>query len=88
MNRRMRLAELLPEIAGIPAGLDITGLVQDSRAIESGNAFVAIAGFGAHGLKFVPQAKQAGAAAILFEPPMPAALVEAIDALPAAGGAR
>ena len=72
MSRRMRLADLLPDIAGIPADLDITGLVQDSRAIAPGNAFVAIAGFGAHGLKFVAQAKQAGAAAILFEPPMPA----------------
>jgi UDP-N-acetylmuramoyl-L-alanyl-D-glutamate--2,6-diaminopimelate ligase len=72
MSRRMRLSELLPDIAGIPADLAITGLVQDSRAIEPGNAFVAIAGFGAHGLKFVDQAKQAGAAAILFEPPMPA----------------
>lgn len=80
MKRRMRLAELLPEIAGIPAGLDITGLVQDSRAIESGNAFVAIAGFGAHGLKFVAQAQQAGAAAILFEPPMPAEFEIAADA--------
>ena len=72
MSRCMRLAELLPDIAGIPTNLDITGLVQDSRAIESGHAFVAIAGFGAHGLKFVAQARQAGAAAILFEPPMPA----------------
>ncbi len=80
MNRRMRLAELLPEIAGIPAGLDITGLVQDSRAIESGNAFVAIAGFGAHGLKFVAEAKRAGAAAILFEPPLPTEFEIAADA--------
>lgn len=80
MNRRMRLAELLPDIAGIPAGLDITGLVQDSRAIESGNAFVAIAGFGTHGLKFAAQAQQTGAAAILFEPPMPAEFEIAADA--------
>ena len=80
MNRRVRLAELLPDVAGIPADLDITGLVQDSRAIEAGNAFVAIAGFGAHGLKFVVQAKQAGAAAILFEPPMPTEFDAAADA--------
>lgn len=80
MNRRMRLAELLPDVADMPADLDITGLVQDSRAIEAGNAFVAIAGFGAHGLKFVAQAKQAGATAILFEPPMPAEFDAAADA--------
>jgi UDP-N-acetylmuramoyl-L-alanyl-D-glutamate--2,6-diaminopimelate ligase len=75
----MRLAELLPDVADIPADLEITGLVQDSRAIESGNAFVAIAGFGAHGLTFVAQARQAGAAAILFEPPMPAGFDVASD---------
>ena len=30
-----------------------------------------VAGFGAHGLNFVAQARQAGAAAILFQPPAP-----------------
>ncbi len=76
MSRRMRLAELLRnvagmEVAGIDAALEIGGLVQDSRAIRAGDAFVAIAGFGAHGLNFVAQAKAAGAVAVLFEPPMP-----------------
>lgn len=71
MNRRMRLAELLPDIVGIPASLEIGGLVQDSRAVVPGDAFVAISGFGAHGLGFVAQAKAAGAVAILFEPPLP-----------------
>lgn len=71
MSRRMRLAELLPDVAGIPHALDIGGIVQDSRAIRPGDAFVAIAGFGAHGLDFIAQAKAAGAVATLFEPPMP-----------------
>jgi UDP-N-acetylmuramoyl-L-alanyl-D-glutamate--2,6-diaminopimelate ligase len=71
MSRRMRLAELLPDIAGIPHALDIGGIVQDSRAIQPGDAFVAIAGFGAHGLNFIAQAKAAGAVATLFEPPIP-----------------
>lgn len=71
MSRRMRLAELLPDVAGIPHALDIGGIVQDSRAIRPGDAFVAIAGFGAHGLNFIAQAKAAGAVATLFEPPMP-----------------
>ncbi len=71
MSRRMSLAELLPDVAGVPHALDIGGIVQDSRAIEPGDAFVAIAGFGAHGLNFVEQAKAAGAVATLFEPPMP-----------------
>ncbi|MFC3551547.1 UDP-N-acetylmuramoyl-L-alanyl-D-glutamate--2,6-diaminopimelate ligase [Lysobacter cavernae] len=71
MSRLMQLAELLPDVAGIPPELTITGLVLDSRAVRPGNAFVAIAGFGAHGLKFVDQAQAAGAVAILFEPPAP-----------------
>ena len=68
-RRRMLLAELLPDVAGIPGDLAITGLVQDSRALKPGDAFVAIGGFGTHGLKFVEQARAAGAVAILFEPP-------------------
>ncbi len=71
MSRRMRLAASLPDVAGIPAEIEITGLVQDSRAIQPGDAFVAIAGFGAHGLNFIAQAKAAGAVATLFEPPIP-----------------
>src|SRR5690606_32646103 len=49
-----------------------TGLVLDSRAVSPGDAFVAIGGFGTHGLHFTAQAREAGAAAILFEPPVPA----------------
>ncbi len=67
----MALAELLPDVAGIPHDLVISGLVQDSREIRAGDAFVAIEGFGVHGLKFVSQARAAGASAILFEPPAP-----------------
>jgi len=85
MTRAMALAELLPDIAGIPGDLRISGLVQDSRAIEPGDVFVAIAGFGAHGLKFVEQARTAGASAILFEPPAPADLSAPDDAIAVPG---
>ncbi len=78
MSRRMPLAALLPDVPGIPAGLEIAGLVQDSRAVRPGVAFVAIEGFGAHGLNFVAQARAAGASAILFEPPLPAAFADAV----------
>ncbi|EMI51418.1 UDP-N-acetylmuramoylalanyl-D-glutamate--2,6-diaminopimelate ligase, partial [Stenotrophomonas maltophilia AU12-09] len=56
----MLLSQLLPDVA--LAGHDpvLTGLVLDSRAVRPGNAFVAIAGFGAHGLGFVEQARAAG----------------------------
>ena len=33
MTRAMALAELLPDIAGIPGDLHISGLVQDSRDV-------------------------------------------------------
>jgi len=77
----MPLAQLLPHVAGIPSGLTITGLVQDSREIRPGDAFVAMGGFGAHGLKFVEQARAAGASAILFEPPAPADAPPPADAI-------
>jgi UDP-N-acetylmuramoyl-L-alanyl-D-glutamate--2,6-diaminopimelate ligase len=72
MSRAMPLRELLPDVAAVPPSLAITGLVQDSRAVRAGDAFVAIGGFGTHGLHFVEQAKASGASAILFEPPVPA----------------
>ena len=61
MTRTMLLRELLPDVPGIPADLAIGGLVLDSRDVRAGDAFVAIAGFGTHGLGFVAQAKAAGA---------------------------
>ncbi|GAB3378816.1 UDP-N-acetylmuramoyl-L-alanyl-D-glutamate--2,6-diaminopimelate ligase [Lysobacter fragariae] len=92
MNRSMLLRELLPDVAALPplAGADckqfpgdlrISGLTMDSRDVRPGSAFVAIAGFGAHGLKFVEQARAAGAVAILFEPPAPADLPAPSDAI-------
>ncbi len=77
----MALAELLPDVAGIAPDRVITGLVQDSRAIKRGDAFVAIGGFGTHGLKFVDQARAAGAGAILFEPPASADIPAPADAI-------
>jgi UDP-N-acetylmuramoyl-L-alanyl-D-glutamate--2,6-diaminopimelate ligase len=81
MTRAMLLSELLPDVPDVPADLAVTGLVQDSRAIRPGDAFVAIAGFGAHGLNFVDVAKQAGVAAILFEPPAPVDIPAPADAI-------
>ncbi|HEY5804996.1 MAG TPA: UDP-N-acetylmuramoyl-L-alanyl-D-glutamate--2,6-diaminopimelate ligase [Lysobacter sp.] len=85
MSRLMALSELLPDVAGIPPQLQISGLVLDSRAVKPGYAFVAIAGFGAHGLRFVDQARAAGASAILFEPPAPEDLPAPADAIAVPG---
>ncbi|RFP60608.1 UDP-N-acetylmuramoyl-L-alanyl-D-glutamate--2,6-diaminopimelate ligase [Luteimonas weifangensis] len=81
----MRLAELLPDVPAVPPQLAVTGLVQDSRALRPGDAFVAIAGFGAHGLQFAAQARAAGASAILFEPPAPDDLPAPADAIAVPG---
>lgn len=85
MTRAMLLGELLPELEGLSADLAITGLVQDSREVKPGDAFVAIAGFGAHGLNFVDVAREAGAAAVLYEPPAPDDLPAPADAIPVVG---
>jgi UDP-N-acetylmuramoyl-L-alanyl-D-glutamate--2,6-diaminopimelate ligase len=70
MSRSMPLSRLLPDVA-LPRDIDVSGLVMDSRELKPGDAFVAIAGFGTHGLAFAGEVAQAGAAAILFEPPAP-----------------
>ncbi len=72
----MKLREILPPDAECDprdAGLDITGVTADSRAVKRGDAFVAIAGGKADGLQFVPAAIAAGAVAIVAErvPPSP-----------------
>ncbi|MBJ6985273.1 UDP-N-acetylmuramoyl-L-alanyl-D-glutamate--2,6-diaminopimelate ligase [Luteimonas sp. MC1750] len=71
MSRRMRLAELLPDVDGVPPSLEVSGLVLDSRSVRAGDGFVAIGGFGTHGLHFAGRALADGAAAVLFEPPVP-----------------
>jgi len=70
MNRAMPLSRLLPDVA-LPRDIVVSGLTMDSRELRPGDAFVAIAGFGTHGLAFAEQARERGAAAILFEAPAP-----------------
>src|SRR5690606_18918869 len=72
MSGPTRLADLLPGVDGVPPGLVVTGLEQDSRRVAPGDAFVALQGFGSHGLAFARAALDAGAAAVLYEPPAPA----------------
>lgn len=54
MRRMMALAELLPDV-DVPRDIVVRGLTLDSRSVQPGDAFVAIAGFGAHGLNFAAQ---------------------------------
>jgi UDP-N-acetylmuramoyl-L-alanyl-D-glutamate--2,6-diaminopimelate ligase len=84
MSPSMLLSQLLPDVA-LSHDPSISGLALDSRAVHPGTAFVAISGFGAHGLGFVDQARAAGASAILFEPPAPAELPAPADAIAVPG---
>ncbi|OWU83971.1 UDP-N-acetylmuramoylalanyl-D-glutamate--2,6-diaminopimelate ligase [Oceanicola sp. 22II-s10i] len=61
----------------------ITGICVDSRFVEKGNLFAALPGTAVHGGRFIPQALEAGAAAILTDQDgayMHAALLRASDA--------
>ena len=82
---RVALRELLPDVAGVPAGLAVSGLVQDSREVGPGDAFIAIPGFGTHGLRFSSRALDAGAAAIVYETPAPEDLEVPADAIAVPG---
>ncbi len=62
----MRLSQLAGE--AFTTDPDIKGLTADSRAVERGFLFAALPGVLADGAKFIPQAEERGAAAILARP--------------------
>jgi len=62
----MKLSELFH--SGVPADaadIEIAGLTADSRRVQPGFLFAALAGVAAHGRDFIAQAKANGAAAVL-----------------------
>jgi UDP-N-acetylmuramoyl-L-alanyl-D-glutamate--2,6-diaminopimelate ligase len=66
----MKLSDILDERISVDAAtgaIDIAGVTADSRAVKSGDLFVAIAGAKDDGLRFAADAAKAGAAAILAE---------------------
>ncbi|MGH8214658.1 MAG: UDP-N-acetylmuramoyl-L-alanyl-D-glutamate--2,6-diaminopimelate ligase [Rhodanobacteraceae bacterium] len=68
----MRLAELLEGIATPEeGGIVVAGLTQDSHAVRSGDAFVALAGAKHHGIEFADAAIGQGAVAVLADKPGP-----------------
>jgi UDP-N-acetylmuramoyl-L-alanyl-D-glutamate--2,6-diaminopimelate ligase len=69
----MRLDDLAKDIARIDGdgGVEITALTADSRAAGAGVLFAALPGVKVDGAKFIPQAVDAGAAAILSAEPVP-----------------
>jgi UDP-N-acetylmuramoyl-L-alanyl-D-glutamate--2,6-diaminopimelate ligase len=77
----MKLREILPADAEVEprnADLDVGGVTADSRAVKSGDVFVAIAGGKSDGRNFVTSAIGAGAVAIVAEQPPDASLPEGI----------
>src|SRR5215216_4683405 len=71
----MRLGKLLDGLPGAqvrgPTDIEIGTIAYDSRAVQPGGLFVAIGGFHADGHKYIPQAIERGAVAIVgetFEP--------------------
>jgi UDP-N-acetylmuramoyl-L-alanyl-D-glutamate--2,6-diaminopimelate ligase len=86
-TRERTLGDLLGPAAGRYAGLAITDLTLDSRAVRPGAAFVALRGSRDHGLKYAQQALERGAAIVLYEPsidsseaPQPSLAVPALSA--------
>ncbi|WP_225444454.1 UDP-N-acetylmuramoyl-L-alanyl-D-glutamate--2,6-diaminopimelate ligase [Pseudomarimonas arenosa] len=82
----MNLRELLPQTV-LPADLaqrPVGDLHLDSRALQPGDVFVALAGRSTHGLSHLSMARQNGAIACLYEPPLPASIEDAADLLPIA----
>ena len=73
MSRVMPLHDLLrDEIAVLPSFNPLVGgLNADSRALQAGDAFVALRGASTHGLNFAANAEAAKVSAVLFEPPAP-----------------
>jgi UDP-N-acetylmuramoyl-L-alanyl-D-glutamate--2,6-diaminopimelate ligase len=71
MSHSMSTATLLEALADttvrgvLPAS--VTGLAYDSRKVEAGNCFVAVAGFKQDGRRFIPEAVARGAGLVVLE---------------------
>lgn len=72
----MKLSQLLEGIASVSPAQDVqvTRLVADSRRVASGDVFVALSGASTHGLAHAAEVLAKGAAAIVFESPLPAGI--------------
>ncbi|HXT19390.1 MAG TPA: UDP-N-acetylmuramoyl-L-alanyl-D-glutamate--2,6-diaminopimelate ligase [Thermoanaerobaculia bacterium] len=68
----MRLPELfadLPVAGDVEAAVDVLGIQHDSRAVEAGDLFAALAGASYDGRRFAPDAVARGAVAVLAAAP-------------------
>jgi UDP-N-acetylmuramoyl-L-alanyl-D-glutamate--2,6-diaminopimelate ligase len=67
----MQLRDLLAGLPNAqvrgPTDIDISGIAYDSRAVQPGGLFIAIAGFHTDGHAYIPQAIERGAVAVVVE---------------------
>ncbi|MDE3242746.1 MAG: UDP-N-acetylmuramoyl-L-alanyl-D-glutamate--2,6-diaminopimelate ligase [Nitrospirota bacterium] len=79
----MTLAELVEPLETVARsgglGIAVTGLTDDSRAVRPGHVFVAVKGGKADGHRYLAQAVQAGAVALVVQDPAPGAAVPVIQ---------
>ena len=80
----LTLKSLLADIADAPA-IPLSGISSDSRRLEEGNLFLAVAGANSHGLDFLDQALAAGVAAVVFDSDTGHAVTADTTLLPIAG---
>ncbi|QEP43052.1 UDP-N-acetylmuramoyl-L-alanyl-D-glutamate--2,6-diaminopimelate ligase [Ectothiorhodospiraceae bacterium BW-2] len=63
------LQQLLPQLTGTKiGGVLVHGVAIDSRQLRRGELFIALNGHRGHGLHYLPQVIERGAAALLYEP--------------------
>ncbi|HUK33589.1 MAG TPA: UDP-N-acetylmuramoyl-L-alanyl-D-glutamate--2,6-diaminopimelate ligase [Vicinamibacterales bacterium] len=66
----MKLEDVQRAIVARQIAQSITGIAYDSRAVRTGNVFVALRGVHADGVRFVQQAAERGAVAVVAEQPI------------------
>ncbi|MGR9114172.1 MAG: UDP-N-acetylmuramoyl-L-alanyl-D-glutamate--2,6-diaminopimelate ligase [Gammaproteobacteria bacterium] len=80
----MKLKDLLEGIASVDQDVRLTGLSLNSRHVQAGHAFIALAGSRQHGLQHAAEAIARGACAVIYDPSgLDANRVEDMDAVPA-----
>jgi UDP-N-acetylmuramoyl-L-alanyl-D-glutamate--2,6-diaminopimelate ligase len=62
------LGELAAGFASVPAGISVSDVTQDSRAVTPGALFLGLRGRTRHGLEFAAEAVARGARAVFYEP--------------------
>jgi UDP-N-acetylmuramoyl-L-alanyl-D-glutamate--2,6-diaminopimelate ligase len=71
VRRHLPLSSLLDGVAAVAPAIDcvVSGMTLDSRAVEAGDLFVALAGSQRHGIEFAATAIARGAVAVLVDRP-------------------